>query len=177
LIRAVARLEARAPQLVLVLANEGEEEAPLRAEVERSGLGGRVLFAGSRPSVRAFLSALDVFVIPSLSEGFPNSMLEAMATGRPVISTDVDGMGEMLTPGTDALVVPAADPDALAESLLRLVRDEDLRRRLAAASTRFAERLSIRNTVAMLTEIYHEVGRTDARPAEPVRDSRTAEGS
>jgi glycosyltransferase involved in cell wall biosynthesis len=167
LVRALAQIADRVPNLWLLLANEGEEEASLRSEVDALGLGGRVLFIGSRPDVRSFLCALDIFVIPSLSEGFPNSMLEAMATGRPVISTDVDGMGEMLAPEQDALVVPAADPDALAQQLQRLGRDEDLRSRLAQASTRFAETLSIENTVERLTQLYHHVGRTSTWPGDP----------
>ena len=164
LVRALAKIADRAPTLYLLLANEGEEEPSLREEVDRLGLGARVIFAGSRLSVRSFLSALDIFVIPSLSEGFPNSMLEAMAAGRPVLSTDVDGMGEMLVPEKDALVVPAGDPDALAEQLWRLVSEEDLRNHLAEAAVTFADQLSIRGTVEKLTQIYHEVARGNGRP-------------
>ena len=127
-----------------------------------------------REDVRAFLSALDIFVMPSLSEGFPNSMLEAMAMSRPIVATSVDGMGEMLTDGENALVVPAADGAALGEALLRLCGDEELRGALSAASLEFAENLSIERTVERLTEIYYRVARSKqaARAGEAVRASR-----
>jgi len=159
LVRAVAKLLPTEPNLRLLLANVGEEEHALREEVARLDVADKVVFAGSRPDVRLFLAALDVFAIPSLAEGFPNSMLEAMAMGRPVVSTNVDGMGEMLKPGENALVVPAEDADALARELGRMVREPDLRERLSRASLAFANVLSIRSTVERLTRIYTRLAR------------------
>lgn len=174
LLDGVAEVVKTHPEFHLLIANEGPEEAALRAQIERLGLNENVTLTGSVKDVRAFLSALDIFVMPSLSEGFPNSMLEAMAMSRPIVATSVDGMGEMLTDGENALVVPAADGAALGEALLRLCGDEELRGALSAASLEFAENLSIERTVERLTEIYYRVARSKqaARAGEAVRASR-----
>lgn len=161
LLRAVAALRDDLPDLEVLIANEGPEETNLREEIGKLGLEGTVTLTGSQKDVRAFLSAIDYFVMPSLSEGFPNAMLEAMAMSLPVVATDVDGMGEMLTHEEDALLVPPADPSAMADALRRLLRDDDLAARLRAAAHRFVERLSIDSTVERLTELYTEI----ARPA------------
>jgi len=162
LLRGTVRVVERFPDFRLVIANEGSEAEPLRDEARKLGLEGKVLFTGSRDDIRALLSALDVFVMPSLSEGFPNAMLEGMAMGRPVVATNVDGMGEMLAHEQNALVVPPADAEAMGEALLRATGDPALRERLAEASRRFAEELSIDRTVERLTDIYASVARRAA---------------
>lgn len=157
LLRALPTVLAAHPGFHLLVANEGSEAAGLVTEAARLGVASRVRFTGSRDDVRAFLSALDVFVMPSLSEGFPNAMLEAMAMGRPVVATNVDGMGEMLVDDRNALVVPPADPGAMGAALLRLADDAALRARLSAASLAFARELSIERTVERLSELYARV--------------------
>lgn len=147
------------PDFRLLIANEGPEADRLKEEARTLGIAERVVFTGSRSDVRAFLSALDVFVMPSLSEGFPNSMLEAMAMGRPVVATHVDGMGEMLTDDENALVVPPADGEAMGQALRRLLGDDGLRRRLSAASLAFAQELSIERTTERLTDLYTRIAR------------------
>ncbi len=174
LLDGVAEVVGSHPEFHLLIANEGPEEPSLRAQIERLGLQDNVTLTGSVNDVRAFLSALDVFVMPSLSEGFPNSMLEAMAMSRPIVATAVDGMGEMLSDGQNALVVPAADGPALGQALLRLCGDPELRRTLSDASLSFARDLSIERTVERLTEIYHRVARSKepATTREAVSASR-----
>jgi glycosyltransferase involved in cell wall biosynthesis len=170
LLRAIAALRDEAPDLRVLIANEGPEEETLRKEIGALGLEGTVTLTGSLDDVRAFLSALDYFVMPSLSEGFPNAMLEAMAMSRPVVATDVDGMGEMLAHGEDALLVPPADADAMADALRRLLGDDELAARLRAASHRFVEKLSIDSTVERLTELYTKIARPSGGPPAEARN-------
>jgi glycosyltransferase involved in cell wall biosynthesis len=112
-------------------------EGPLRTEIagelKRRGLGQRVALLGSRDDVVDLLARADVFVLSSRSEGFPVSILEAMAAGLPVVATDVGGVSEAVLHRETGLLVPPNDPGALAAALDRLVRDPQLRLRLGTA--------------------------------------------
>jgi len=86
-----------------------------------------------------YYALASIFALPSLSEGSPNVILEAMAAGLPIASTNVGGVPEILEDGVTGLLVPAHDPPALAEALRRLLTSEDLRAQLASAGRRQAE--------------------------------------
>jgi glycosyltransferase involved in cell wall biosynthesis len=101
--------------------------------VEMQGIEGRVELLGARGDVRELLASSDIFVLSSRSEGHPVSLLEAMATGLPVVATDVGGVAESVVHGQTGLLVPAGEVTALAAALERLVDDEQLRRRLGTA--------------------------------------------
>ncbi|MEV6640578.1 glycosyltransferase [Amycolatopsis sp. NPDC051371] len=122
---------------VLWLAGDGS----LRADLERraEALGRRVEFLGTRADVPDLLTAADVTVLTSDWEGLPLAVLESMAAGRPVVATDVGGIGEVLAEG-GGLVVPPADPAATAEALNTLLFDEDARKSAAADGLRTVER-------------------------------------
>lgn len=107
----------------LLLVGDGPEAAPLRALAEELGISDRVVFAGERHDVPELLSASDVFVLSSNSEGLPLSMVEAMATGLPVISTAVGGIPALVADGETGFLVPSGDVDALAAKLATLKAD------------------------------------------------------
>lgn len=115
---------------------EPSERERLRYTIADLGLERRVQLAGfaDPASVRAALQRADVFLQPSLSEGLPNTVLEAMACGLPVVATDVGGTREAVRHGTDGFLVPPRDPGAAASSLARLWRDPGLRARMGAAA-------------------------------------------
>jgi len=119
---------------------EGPLRAEISGEVRRSGLEERIDLLGARGDVPDLLASADIFVLSSRSEGFPISILEAMATGLPVVAADVGGVAEAVLDGQTGLLVPPSDPKALAEALERLLRDEAFRRRLGAAGRRRARR-------------------------------------
>lgn len=138
LLEALARV--RAP-CHMVLAGDGPALPAVAAAVQNHGLSKRVELLGARADIPELLARSDVFVLSSRSEGFPVSILEAMAAGLPVVTTDVGGVAEAVEDGETGLLVPAADSEALARALERLVSDADLRRRLGAAGRARALRL------------------------------------
>jgi glycosyltransferase involved in cell wall biosynthesis len=138
LLEALARVPA---PWHLVLAGDGPALPAIAAAVQRGGLSERVELLGARADIPELLERSDVFVLSSRSEGFPVSILEAMAAGLPVVATDVGGVAEAVEDGETGLLVPAADSEALAHALERLLSDPDLRRRLGAAGRARALRL------------------------------------
>jgi glycosyltransferase involved in cell wall biosynthesis len=154
------------------LVGDGPDLAEVAAAVEARGLSDRVELLGARNNVADLLARSDVFVLSSLSEGFPISILEAMAAGLPVVATDVGGAAEAVTDGETGMLVPAADPEALAGALEQLVADVDLRRRLGAAGRARALRLfdAPRYRAAHLDLYRRELGRLRLpTPATPSR--------
>jgi glycosyltransferase involved in cell wall biosynthesis len=109
--------------------------------VAARGLSDRVELLGAQGTVAELLARSGVFVLSSRSEGFPVSILEAMAAGLPVVATDVGGIAEAVVDGETGILVPAADPQALAGALEQLVADVELRRRLGAGGRARALRL------------------------------------
>ena len=123
----------------VVIAGRGEEEAALRAYAAAHGLAPYVHLLGYRADVADLLAAADVFALPSLSEGVPLALLEAMFAGKGIAASGVGGVPEVVTSEREALLVPPEDPQALATALGRLLEDRALRHRLGEAARRRAE--------------------------------------
>ena len=130
LIRAAAELVRHQPELRFEIAGDGPERDALKCEIDRLGLEGRVELLGWRDDIAAQFQRWSVYVQPSLAEGLGLALLEAMAAGLPVVASAVGGMTELVTHESDGLLVPPADPSALAAALARLVDDLGLRARL-----------------------------------------------
>ena len=125
---------ARTPQLAgldLIVVGDGELRDSLRQRVEALGLSSHVKFVGARRDLGDLLHAMDVFVLPSLWEGLPLSLVLAMGAGLPVVATTVAGVPEVVENERTGLLVPPADPMALGRALGRIVTDPRLARRLA----------------------------------------------
>jgi glycosyltransferase involved in cell wall biosynthesis len=149
---------AQVPEAQFVLAGEGPERAALEAQAARLGLQDRVRFLGYRPDIPELLAGCDLFVLPSLYEGLPLSVLEAMAVGKPVIATAIGGTDEAVVPEQTGLLVPAADPAALARAIRQLLADPPLARRLAlAGQARVAAQFSVDQMVQQVTQVYREL--------------------
>ena len=103
------------------------------------GLAGRVHFLGQRDDIPDLLAALDIFVLPSHSEGVSLALLEAMAAGLPVIATAVGGLPEVVTDGVNGLLIPPQDPEALAQALARLLDDPALAKKLGENARQHVE--------------------------------------
>lgn len=119
LLAAAARLDAEGIDFRLVLVGDGEMRRPLEAEIAKHGLGARVEITGwaSGDQVRAHLRGARALVLPSFAEGLPVVIMEALALGRPVLSTSVAGIPELVRPGENGWLVPAGDVDALADAM------------------------------------------------------------
>ncbi len=138
-LRAAALMAEERPDVDFLVVGEGA----LRQELERLaaslGIGPRVRFLGLRHDVPALLAAVDVLVLASIFEGFPNVVLEAMASGAVAVATDVDGARELIASGEHGLLVPPGQPAAVADAVTRLLGDDRLRERLALAARRRVE--------------------------------------
>jgi sugar transferase (PEP-CTERM/EpsH1 system associated) len=143
-LRALERVAARRPDVRLVLVGDGPEKGRLQELSDRHGLGPRVRFLGLRHDVPRLLACADLVLLSSTSEGIPLALIEAMAAGLPVASTDVGGVPEVVTHGATGLLAPAGDEGALAGAVLRLAGDAPLRRQMGErgrerARTTFSE--------------------------------------
>jgi len=138
-LRAAAMIAAEVPDVDFLVVGEGGERAALEALARRLGLGARVVFTGLRHDVPRLLAAVDVLALTSLYEGFPNVLLEAMATGALAVATDVGGCRELVTSGETGLLVPPRAPAAVAAAVGRVLRDPALARRLATAARQRVE--------------------------------------
>lgn len=158
LLRALALIKDRAPGLKTVIAGTGPLEKKLLSLAGELKLDYRVRFCGEQEHIRPWLSAADIFVLPSLWEGVPNSLLEAMSAGKPCLATSVDGVLEAAAPETDILTAGPASPAALADQLLRLYAEPALRQKLSANAARAArERLSMRAMIAGYETAYRAI--------------------
>jgi glycosyltransferase involved in cell wall biosynthesis len=153
LIDAFATLAARHPGWRLVLVGDGPDRQALEQQVERSGLGDRVEFVGRLPE-RATLVAIarsDLLVLPSFMEGLPVVLMEAMALGVPVVSSNVAGIPELIDHGTTGLLFPASDWNALSAAIERMITDPAQGRQMAAmAKQRIAAEFDINRAVVPL---------------------------
>ena len=133
------------PDAHLLIVGDGppEELNLLKAVAYGCGLGDRIHFWGFQSDVRSILAAATVFVHPSLFEGIPNALLEAMSMRRACVATDVCGVPELVGNNIDALFVPPNDIDALASAISRLLSDSELRNSLARNAYRRAQAFSI----------------------------------
>jgi len=138
-LRAAAMIAAEFPDVDFLVVGEGGERAALEALARRLGVGARVVFTGLRHDVPRLLAAVDVLALTSLYEGFPNVLLEAMATGAVAVATDVGGCRELVTSGETGLLVPPRAPAAVAAAVGRVLRDPALARRLATAARQRVE--------------------------------------
>ena len=142
LIEAVGSLAARWPRLTLVIAGSGDLEAELRGQTAALGIAAQVRFEGAvtQPQVAEWLAAADVAVVPSVRDdagnvdGLPNSVLEALVSGTPVVATAAGGIATVAVDGETALVVPERDAAALARSLERLLAEPDRGRALGRSA-------------------------------------------
>lgn len=153
-----AEIRRRRPEVRFVLVGDGPERARLERIAGGPELAGAVVFAGLQEDVRAYYAALDVYLVSSDYEGLPVALLEAMASGAPVVSTSVGGVPEVVREGRDGRLVPPGDATALARAVLDLLNAPEERNRLAtAARARVTDRFSIGRMVRRLEEIYTDV--------------------
>ena len=174
LLEAVARLRAGCPAAKVLLVGDGASRQRLQWLAAKLQLGDVVAFAGTQKDPAAFLAAMDVFVLPSESEGLGLSIIEAMAAGLPVIGSNAGGIPEVVTHCQTGLLFESKDAADLARCLADLVGSPDLSRKLAAAGRAAAEeKFGIAKYVGRLYEEYDRTLHPSQRP-EPGRFARPA---
>ena len=154
LVRAAATVRQEIPNLIVAIVGLEIDPGPVRAAIAAEGLEGRVLLLGYHREAARLLLAFDVFALPSLHEGMPVSVLEAMALGVPPVASRVGGVPEVVTSGRDGLVVPAGDESALASALGELLGDPARRAAFGDAAVETAGRFSLADTVRRTQEVY-----------------------
>lgn len=159
-VEAVRHLSREVPEARFVIIGEGELRPQLESQARALGVDGVLTFTGFVRDVPAALSALDIAVFPSLWEGTPLTAFEALAMGKPIVSTDADGLRDILTNGHDALVVPRRDGLALANGVRRLLGDPVLAQRLGANARATGARYDIDAFVGKLERLYEILHRT-----------------
>ncbi len=158
LLDAMPAILKRDGDIALLIFGDGPLMGRLRSQAVRLGCAECVRFAGLVPDFASFVGEADVFVLPSLSEGLPNALLEAMAASRPVVATGVGGVKDLLRDGENGLVVDPADSEALAAAVLRLVSDPGLARRLGqSARAAVAGSHSFARQCELLQNVYRGV--------------------
>ena len=158
LLDAVAMLGQRGMRPRVWIAGEGPERAALAAQAARLGVDRQLTMLGAATEIGDLLAACDVFVLPSRREGLGVAALEAMAAGRAVVASAVGGLGDAVVDGRTGLLVPPADPAALADALATLLGDAALRARLGAAGpARIAEGFLPDQMAEAYRRLYHDV--------------------
>jgi glycosyltransferase involved in cell wall biosynthesis len=159
LLKAAAEVAKVVPQAVWLLAGRGSLLGQLQDEACRLGIAERVRFLGFRDDPAALLQALDLFVLPSLSEGLSVAVLEAMAAGKPLVATDVGGNREVIVDSRTGFLVPPRDPSALAAKTMTLLRDKSLADLYGAnGRARIHQEFSLERMVSAYEQLYAEAG-------------------
>jgi glycosyltransferase involved in cell wall biosynthesis len=164
------RAAALVPEARFLIAGEGPERPALEAQLDSLGLRERVTLLGHRDDVPQLLARCDLFVLSSLYEGLPVSILEAMAAGKPVVATAIGGIDEAVADGKTGLLVPTGDPVALSGAIRSLISDPALAQRFGAAGRdRVRAEFSAETLAKQMSDLYESLldgkrrsGRADA---------------
>jgi glycosyltransferase involved in cell wall biosynthesis len=138
-IQACACAARREPRIRLLIVGDGEERSAIEQQIKNQSLENRVTMLGERNDIHRLLAVADAFLLTSVSEGIPVTIIEAMTSALPVVSTDVGGVPEIITDGVNGLLAGAGDVNGIAEALLRICRDAELRARIASQAQLDAE--------------------------------------
>lgn len=164
LLNAIPRVLTEYPGIVLLIAGDGERRHDLEKEANHLGIDQHVMFCGPRKDIPTFLRALDLYVLPSIWEGLPMVILEAMAAGCPVIATDVGGNATAIVDGVTGRLVEPRDPVALAGAIVDLLNSPERMLSYAQkAKQRFLEEFTAETMARRYETLYLRQGTSDRR--------------
>jgi len=171
LIKAAEQVVVARPGVQFVIYGEGYLRDSLKAEIDDAGLGGQVHLAGSftRGELPGIMGEADMFVLPSITEGFPVSVIEAMAWGLPIVATAVGGVPELVEDGVTALLCPPRDVSGLTQAILTLINDP-MRSGAMGAAARSAYqsgRFRPESVAARFNDVYSKAFRCAVKRREP----------
>jgi len=166
LVEAAHLVVQRVPDARFVILGEGELREHLEKQVHEYHLEKHVLLPGFRTDVLGCIKTFDLFVMSSVTEGLGTSLLDAMACGRPIVATRAGGIPEIVEDEVNGLLVPARDYHALADAIVRALKDAELRRRMGEAGfARVQERFTVERMVAETAAVYARVA---GKPRAPI---------
>lgn len=157
LIEALKILDAFIPKVKLLIVGDGELREDLEKLSAECGIADKVIFTGFRSDIHELLQIIDVYALPSLWEGHPLVLLEAMAAGKPIVATDVSGNRETVDHGRTGLLVPPKRPKELANSLKELLNNEELRNQMGQMSYKtFKDKFTLEKTIKEYQHLYEQ---------------------
>jgi glycosyltransferase involved in cell wall biosynthesis len=155
LLQALPGIIKRYPDLTLLIVGDGTELKYLFDESKELGLTNHVIFTGSRLDIPEILQLLDIYILPSLSEGLPLGLLEAMASGCPIVASNVGGIPSVVTHEISALLVPPGDPETLTTTIIQLLDNIELQKRLSnVARELFNQHYNAEQMTRRYSELY-----------------------
>jgi glycosyltransferase involved in cell wall biosynthesis len=154
-------LESGLP-LRFVSVGQGPLEDEMRAQLAAMGTGDRIVLLGYRDDALRVMSAFDLFTLSSRHEGLPVALMDALALGLPVVSTDVGGITEAVTDGVEAALVPPDDSPALAQAIVAVAGDHDRRRHMAEAASARGDGFGMQGPTRHLEQIYESLAKQRA---------------
>ncbi len=156
LISAFAKISDQFPKIKLKIIGEGDAKEELEAQTQQLNLNNKIEFSGriAHENLPEIYAEASVFVLPSLNEGMSNTMLEALATGLPIIATDTGGTKELVDEGINGFIIKMKDADDIAEKIIKLISDKNLLESMSQASRQKAESLSWKNVAEKYFKEY-----------------------
>jgi len=158
LLQAWPAIQQRVPRAKLLIIGDGELRADLEEQAHDLQIAEQLIFTGTRRDIPELLATMDLFILPSLWEGMPNVILEAMAAGVPVLATEVGGTTEIIVDPAYGQLIPPKDPDALATAAIALLVDDKRRQQMARAGQQLVkEEFSIQRTASATLSLYEKL--------------------
>lgn len=158
LLRAFSLVTSSRGNVKLLLVGDGPMRDKLKEMVRASGLMDKVVFLGNRRDVPELLNVIDIFVLPSLTEGLSMALLEAMATGKPIVATNVGGNPEIVMDGETGIIAPPRDPENMAGALLKILSNRELAREMGRKGRERVEKeFSLEKMTRGYEAIYEEL--------------------
>ncbi len=155
LIECVSEIVRTYPDAKILIVGDGPLREKFEALSEEFRVRDNVIFTGFRSDIKEILSAVDLLVIPSLKEGFPMIILEAMAMAKPIVATRIDGITEQITDKVNGILVPPKDPSALAKAIIKVINDKELARTIGLAARKKVEQeFSVEKMVSETEKVY-----------------------
>ncbi len=156
LLQAISEITMAFPDLTLLIVGDGSEMKNLKSETKKLNIEQNVVFSGPRNDIPEIFQILDIYLLPSLSEGLPIGLLEAMASGCPVIASNVGGIPRVIINNDSGILVEPGNPQELASSVIRLLKDKTLRQKISNNMKKiFMEKYSADNMIRKYTRLYH----------------------
>jgi L-malate glycosyltransferase len=159
LIEAVRKLSSRYPQICVTIIGEGSEKESLESLAEKMEISDKINFLGriEYKKIASYYQEASVFVLPSLNEGMSNAMLEALASGLPILATDTGGTKELVKDGENGFIIKTKDSDDIADKIEILIKDKKLCQKMGEKSREKAESMSWNNVASEYIGIYKSI--------------------
>jgi len=156
-LKAVTIVHEQKPSIRFLIAGDGDERSELEKKAAEYNLKECLVFLGNRSDIPDIMAAMDIFVLSSLNEGFGRVLVEAMAAGTAIVTTDVGGTSDVIEDTVSGILVPPSDPEALASAILSLISDKKLREKYSREGRKRAVQFDVHHTAQCFEDVYDEL--------------------